>query len=135
MRFDWLLVKCASFFGQLNGTLTSSYTVLVRISNDLEQVGLRLARFVQEREDTSDDDMNQAEVFSRLALVGNGRKKRNMLDCDLCNAFLFIFFGMVHPLPTQPRSLSTREEPGWHGVEGVKPCICLSRTLKKVSTV
>ena len=91
MRFDWLLVKCASFFGQLNGTLTSSYTVLVRISNDLEQVGLRLARFLQEHEDTSEDDMNQAEAFSRLALVGNGSKKRNMLDCDLCNAFLFSF--------------------------------------------
>jgi hypothetical protein len=58
----------------------------------LEQVGLRLARFLQEHEDTSDDDMNQAEAFSRLALVGNGSKKRNMLDCDLCNAFLFNFF-------------------------------------------
>lgn len=87
MRFDWLLVKCASFFGQL-------------------KAGLRFARVLQEYEDTSDDDMNQAEAF-QTGVTWEWKQETNMLDCDLCNAFLFSFFGMVHPLPTQPRSLST----------------------------
>jgi hypothetical protein len=58
------------------------------ISDDLEQAGLGFARFLQEYEDTSDDDMNQAEAFR---VTWEWKQETNMLDCDLCNAFFFQF--------------------------------------------